>query len=694
MLRLRTFGGCVLERDGVPLDAASGQRKALALLALVAAAGDRGINRERLLAWLWPDSDDARARTSLKQLIHSLRRRLECPEVLPSAAVLRFDPRIIGSDVTEFRHAVRTGAHERAVELHAGPFLDGFYLKGADDFERWTASERASLEADLARVLESLAERDTARGAVRTSVEWWRRLVEVDPLSTRATLGFMQALGAAGEPAAALRHARSFEARVGEETGGSVDATVRALAARLLRQGAATLPSIAVLPFASPGGGPADELFSDGLTDELIGALGRLPGLRVTGRTSSYAVKSRGLPVPAIGETLGVASLLEGSVRCAGDRLKVGVQLVSAGDNRVLWAETYDREMRDLFAVQEEIARAIAEALRVRLAGPASSPARSADLVCYQLYLKGRYLTKTRVSREALHQAARYFDQAIAIDPAFAPAFAGLSDAHAYLAVMGYGKPREEFAAAIAAAREALRLDDTLADAHVSLAHCLVVHDFEWAAAEQEFRLAIALDSSNTTARLIFALCLQNQGRFDEAIAQLEAAKALDPLAPFLDAVLGRVYVNARMPEAALRPLMEVLAFAPELDVVHQQLGHAYLQLGRPAEAIAALRRAAELSGGRDSAHLAYGLAVTGARDEAVVILRHLTGPESEPAQLAFHIAMAYAGLGDADEALRWLEVGYTERASFMDGIKVTPAFDPLHDDPRWTALLRRMRLA
>jgi len=203
MLRLHTFGGCFIARDGARLDALAGQRKGLALLAVLAASGERGVSRDALLAYLWPDSDEERARTSLKQLVHTLRQQLRAPELLSTAAPLRLAPDLLTSDVADFRDAVRRGDHDAAVGFYVGPFLDSVYVRGADELERWTAAERASLALDFARSLEALAERAGAHGDVRAAVEWWRRLVRAEPLSARAATGLMRALHAAGERTAA-----------------------------------------------------------------------------------------------------------------------------------------------------------------------------------------------------------------------------------------------------------------------------------------------------------------------------------------------------------------------------------------------------------------------------------------------------------------------------------------------------------
>jgi TolB-like protein/DNA-binding SARP family transcriptional activator len=723
MLRLHTFGCCFLDRDGSRLDGVSGQRKGLALLAVLAASGARGVSRETLLALLWPESDQERARLSLNQLVHALRQQVRTPDLLDTTAELRLNPAHVTSDVAAFREALHRGDPEAAVALYEGPFLDGFYVKGTDDFERWAATERAALARAAAGALEAVAKRASTEGNASAAVEWWRRLADAEPLSARAATGLMRALDAAGERPAALRHARVYERLVGDEVGGAPDPAVVDLAARLQRAdvaapGTATTaqgmmaptgpaapassppaapagrPSVAVLPFANTSGDPADEPFSDGLTDELIGVLGRVAGLMVTGRTSAFALRGRGLDVRAIAETLGVATVLEGSVRRAGARLKVTAQLVRASDSAVLWAEAFDRAHADVFTVQEEIARAIAGALRVQLGAEPGPRARPVDLAAYELYLRGRHLQNTRSDRAGMLQAARYLDQAVARDPAYARAYAALSDAHAMRAVYGHGRPDEEYAAAKPAALRALALDDSLAEAHAALGHVLFVYDYDWAAAEREFRQALALDPSYTWTHCVYAICLQDQGRFAEAGTVLEAARRVDPLAPFVSAVLGRVYVNARQPDQAIRALTEALELYPQFDFAYQQLGHAYLQQGRHDEALTALGRAAELSGARDAAHLAYAYAVAGQRAEAERIVRSLVEPGREPSVSPFHVAMAYAGLGDAAEAFRRLEQGYVERASFLDGVMVTPAFEPLHADPRWGRLLRRMNLA
>ena len=797
MIKLRTFGGLFLERDGTRLDALSGQRKGLALLAMLAAAGERGVSRETALSLLWPDSPEDRARTSLRQLVHALRSQLEEPELLEQSAELRLNPGVTASDVADFRDAIDRGSLSAAVAHYAGPFLHGFQLKGADGFERWAETERSNLAQTVLRTLERLAAQATRAGDVHGAVEAWRRLTNLEPLSARLTIGLMNALDAAGERNAALQHARVFHALSRQELDGTPDRVVTELEARLraavvpgsppmavtgvatspssLRTGdtispgervapqttpsmlvdppalaltspagaprraglrlfvlalagaaiivvgfalqairqrgdaatntrqatgnlgsPVTVASVAVMPFVNTSGDPTNEPLSDGLTDELIGALGRIPDLRVVGRTSVFAMKGRGLTVHAVGDTLGVASVVEGSVRRVGDHIKVTSQLVRVTDNVVLWADSYDRTLTDVLAVQEEIARSIVSALRIRLGGPLTPRLvgrTTADPVAYDLFLRGRHIFSTRPDRDGVRRSRDYLEQAVARDTTFARAYAALADVHIRLAVFGFGLPKEEFSLARAAATRALALDSALAEAYAALGHIKCMADYDWVGAERAFRRSIELDPGYTFVRIPFGICLMSEGRFAEAVAQLDSAHIADPLDAGPSNVLGRVYVSARQPDLAIRQLAAALELNPLFDLAYQQLAHAYVQKRGYPEAIAAMRRAAALSGIRDSAQLAYVYAVSGARDEASQLLQLLVRTPSNRYIPPYHVAMAYAGLGNTDSAFLWLDRAYAERASFMGGVKVEPGFATLHNDPRWNVLLARMGL-
>jgi eukaryotic-like serine/threonine-protein kinase len=458
-------------------------------------------------------------------------------------------------------------------------------------------------------------------------------------------------------------------------------------------------PSIAILPFLTASGDPDDEPLSAGVTEEIMTLLGRFTGLRVVGRASMFTLAGKGLDTRAIADTLGVQFVLAGSVRRDGGRLTITPSLVDARDDRIVWSNIYESgaAVSDIFALQARIARDVAAALGVPAlrsglaGGPVVPPTTDAE--AHELYLKGRHLHMYGGrGREALYRAVQYFEQALDRDPAYARAHAGLSDSYTALAIFGYEPPHAEFPKARAAAQRALALDSTLVEARSALAHLRVVYEYDWQGAEVEYQRAIAMDATYPLVRFFYAAFLNGQGRFAEALEQLRIARSMDPLAP-VGILTGRIYVNARQPDRAIAALNEALQFEPRLDLAHQQLGHAFLQKQMYAEAITSLGRAAELSGVRDSAQLAYALAVAGQGEDAQHILRALLDTERERYLPPFYIALAYAGLGNADAAIGWLERAYEERASAMDIVNVTPGFDALRADTRFRALVLRMGL-
>jgi TolB-like protein/DNA-binding SARP family transcriptional activator len=804
MFSLKLFGGVSISGDGGPLTGSATQRRRLALLSLLAAAPRGGVSREKLVGYLWPETGSDKARHFLADSIYSLRKALGGEAILAQGDNLRLDPGLIRSDVGEFRQALANKDRQAVVALYQGPFLDGFFVPDAPEFERWAEGERERCAREFAEVLEALAEERDGKGDWRGAVEWWRRLAAHDPCSSRVALRLMQALERAGEPGGALQHARVHEALLREALEVEPDAEVIALAERLrqkrpetgdgavrpmverprgmvteipsselapagadanllvqkpdrpdsrsagaaasrrawrhrwgtpaavgllagmigliilgvfgvvYRAGpvspsrfdeppvqptlAAETRSVAVLPFVDLSPGGDHEYFSDGMSVELIHALARVEGLRVAARTSAFSFKGQNVPVSEIAGRLRVGHVVEGSVRRSGERVLVSVQLIDAGTGFPLWSQVYDREISDIFAIQQEISRAIVAALRVQFEDTRGAQVRlaqhpPASVAAYELYLRGLYLLKSGASRDVLPRAIDFLERAAAAEPLYAAAHAVLSEAYALHASFVPEPHDETLAKARAAAQRALALDATRAEAWAALANISFSYDFQWDAAERDFRRAIALDPSYTFARLGLAVCLHAQGRFAEALAEAEAARAADPIAPAVSAILGRIYVNDRQPDQAIHHLQEALQLSPLLDISHQQLGHAYLQKGMYGEAIASLRRATELSGGRDAAHLAYAHAIAGELTAATAIIQDLTDPAKRLFAQPVGIAMAYTGLGDFDAAFRWLEQGFERRAPLMHAIKVTPAFEPLHADPRWGRLLRHMNL-
>lgn len=367
----------MVERAGAPPGGAAGQRKSLALLALLAPSGDRGVSRDKLLAFLWPEVAPERAAHRLTQLLYALRRDLDADDLFLGTSEIRLNPERMGSDVREFSRARAAGDLEAAASIYGGPFLDGFFLSGAAEFERWVENERAGLGREYAEALEALAAGAAMRGDHRRAAEWWGALAEHDPLSSRVMVHLMTALAAAGHRADAIERAQSYEATIQRELAAAPNPAVLALAAQLRHRPAGTVTeerhtadvfSIAVLPFTNLTPKPANDFFAEGLADELTSALARPGRVRVAARTSVLSLRSGDLDAPAIGRRLRVDALLEGSIRQADDRIRLSVWLVDAGDGCHVWSQQYERRVSDVFAVQDELASLIAEAVERELA--------------------------------------------------------------------------------------------------------------------------------------------------------------------------------------------------------------------------------------------------------------------------------------------------------------------------------------
>jgi serine/threonine-protein kinase len=453
--------------------------------------------------------------------------------------------------------------------------------------------------------------------------------------------------------------------------------------------------SLAVLPFANLSPDPENEYFADGMTDELINALAKLPGLRVVSRTSAFAFKGRQQDVRSIGSQLGVESVVEGSVRRAGRRLRTSVQLVNVADGYQLWSETFDREMEDVFAIQDEISRGIVSALKLRLLGEAAGPLvklPTDDFEAYTLYLKGR-LQWNRRSDDALHQGLRYFEEALARDPDYPLAHVGLADSYVLLGFYTALPPSEAFPRARAAAETALRLDPTLGEAYPTLAYVKMYYEWDWPGALAAFRDAIERNPGYATTYQWQGNCFALLGRFDASIASFQRAVELDPLSGIKNAALGWGYYFARRYPEAIAQQRRALEIEPDLAVAHLWCGLSLEQTGAETVAVERFTEALGLLG-RDPvglAFLAHGLAMAGRKGEAAARLDELLAMAKERYVSGYDIAVAFAGLGRHDEALNWLERGYAERTHWMALLKVDPRLDRLRGDPRFAALLARM---
>jgi len=451
--------------------------------------------------------------------------------------------------------------------------------------------------------------------------------------------------------------------------------------------------SIAVLPFVNVSGAPQEEYLSDGISEELINALSKLPQLQVVARPSSFAFKGKNEDMRQIGQALQVATVLGGSVRRAANRLRVTAQLTDARNGYNLWSETYDREMGDVFAVEDEISHAIMRALQVHLvSGDSLTLLRrpTHDVEAYELYLKGRYFFN-KGGFGPVQQALAYFQQALAHDSNYALAYAAIADAYQRLTASTYLRPRESMPKARAAVLKALALEPTLADAHASLGDQLCVYDWDASAAEREFRRAIELNPSVANAHYFYSHCLAAHGRLDEALAEARRAHELDPLNPDVATGFPWALYVARRYDEAIAVQRKSLDLEPGSAHAHMLLALPLAGKGSYAEALAEARKMAALAGDAPNfaGILGYVAGRAGERAEAQHILTALE--RRPPGDRAFAIALVHLGLGNNEQALRWLQAAYEERAEWLVIVAPSAIFDPLRPDPRFSALMRKV---
>jgi adenylate cyclase len=459
--------------------------------------------------------------------------------------------------------------------------------------------------------------------------------------------------------------------------------------------------SVAVLPFIDMSEKKDQEYFSEGLSEELTDMLAKLPELRVPARTSSFYFKDKHATIADIAKALGVAHVLEGSVRKSGNTLRITAQLVRGDNGYHVWSETYDRKLADIFKIQDEIAGAVVTALRVHLqvrgnrsSIPAPYGAIPLNLEAYELYLKGRY-ARREGGEGGLRLAFEYFRQALEKDPQYAPAYAGLADCYARLPFYSETRPAEAFQKARAAVLKALQLDPTLAEAHASMAYVKTYYDWNWTGAEEEFRKALELDPNYADAHHSYSRLLASLGRMEEARAELKRARELDPLSLWIQANAGVISYFGRQYHQAIQELRQINRQDPNLDVPYWGLGLCYEQLGMYDEAVTQLQKAIDLSGrganGIASLGHAYGLA--GRRGEALKILLELQERAKRSYVSSYQIALIHLGLHQNDQAMEQLEKAFKERSTLLVYVGMDPRFDPLRSDPRFEDLLRRIGL-
>jgi TolB-like protein/DNA-binding SARP family transcriptional activator len=811
MVRLELLGCCVLLADSVPVRGRAARAHRLALLAILAVAGPRPVSRDKLLALLWPERDEDSGRHLLSQTLYLLRQELGGDGVLVAGDALRLNEARVSSDVQAFLAAGDAEDPALAASFYRGPFLDGFHLAGSLEFEEWAEVQRRRLADCYEQNVERLAEAAVLAGDHAAAVEWSRKLALQHPYSTRHALRLARTMAAAGDPVAALRHARSHAALIREELGMEADATLAAFiqsppviapplsgqpapasagagisarveeltereppglpgsragrriraprlktslatsaAVALLvvaavsaagrgagagRPGPDPTRSVAVLPFTDLGGDVGDDgYFADGVHEDLLVSLSGISSVRVIGRTSVMPYRGAGLRAQRIAAELGVTHIVEGTVRRDGDRVLVTVKLIDASDSRQVWAERYERELSQVFALQAEIAERMAEALHVRLTpgeGRRMAASSNTRLETYDLYLRGReYLERRRAPD--LELGIGLLRKAIATDSFFAAAHARLAVAYA-LKVDVFAGDRAWADSGVATARRAVELDPQLSGAHFALGTAHLVRG-EHEAARASFEYAIALDPGGYRPLTNLGALHARRGRYDESLRLHRRAAELNPRAIANALSLASVYgilgffeeaeplirrVRMLQPDLGVggwHVLLQLALLRAELDSVPAlsaalvaahpddgtawaMAGNALLLAGHGESARAYLERANSLAPGASwiapgEVALGYARIAAGDTTAGLALLRHYIDAalpqamQPDRPDVWYGLAAAYAVVGERREAVRWFRTFVRHGLGLYRVRLRDPLFDGVRDDPVFQRLL------
>jgi serine/threonine-protein kinase len=766
MILLETLGAVQLRRDGAEVRSVLAQPRRLALLVYLATARPRGFkSRDRLLGMFWPDADPERARNSLRQALHQLRRSLGDGALLARGdREVGVDASVLRCDTVAFDEAIEAGRPEEALQLYRGDFLPGFFLEGAPEAERFIEDERARYRRAAVTAAWQLSTEEEARGDFRAATIHARQAIALDPHDEAGLRRTMDLLDRAGERAAALQLYEDFTRLLEREldlapspetvrqverlrqptavTSAVFDAAPTPLASdeippeherpavdprRSLRPSVRpwvlaaagllllvavgaywtrhTAPaaspatdevsSIAVLPFVNMSGDAANEYLSDGVSEELMHALSRVPRLNVVGHTSAFSFKGKDVSVDSIGRALRVGHVLEGSVRITGSRLRIVATLIDTHSGYHVWSDTYDADLDDAIDVQDRISRAIVAALKPRLAAahltePDPLP-ETEDAEAYADVLRGFQAVRNGTPEDYTN-ARIYFSRAIARDSSYGRAHAGLAGVHMVEAMLGLMPLAEGYTLARATARRAIALDPTVPDAYAVLGR--IAQDYEWdyAAADRYFRRAIELSPGSEAWHRLRARLLSILGRSDEAIALARRSTELDPLAPGAHRWLGLILYHARQHEAALASFDRALALAPDHPYGLAYKSYPFMGLGRYAEAVAVTERALAKAPD-DQITLSAAAAANAAAGDTARAFALIAQLEESPRPSSYLLAEAVTHLGDRDRTFALLEAAAADRDPFLIEVSVTPAFDPLRSDPRMDHLMSRIGL-
>ncbi len=598
----------------------------------------------------------------------------------------------------------------RALELN--PYCPGWYrlILGLDEYRKTNYREAATeavkanttgLWADIvfAAIYGQLGEQTAARDAVQNLIAakmdsleavWELGAKWFDPLLVEHLL---EGIGKAGLKTVSTQNSEESKTQI--------------LKAQTIAEEkpteVGTQNSIAVLPFTNMSADGDNEYFCDGLAEELLNALSKIDDLKVAARTSAFSFKGINANVSEIGEKLSVKNLLEGSVRRSGNKLRISVQLINAADGYQLWSDRYDRELRDIFDVQDEITLAVVDALKLKLFGDEKAAVLkryTEDAEVHELFLKGRYYSY-KYTAEGWKRAIEFFEKAIEKQPDYAPAYAGMAASRGCLWFFGLLPAGQTIPQSRTAAIRALEIDENLADAYLSLAIITFFYDWEWEKAEQEFKRSIALNPNNAEALSYYAIFLGFEERFDEAISRGKRALELDPLSPLINMNVGWTYFSAGLLDEALDRAGKMIEMEPDFYGAYWLKGAIYLSGGEYEAAVEDLKKAASLGGHQIVlADLGSAYSLAGKKDEAAVILKQLLEMRRRDYVPAICMARLYSRTGENKEAIEWLEKAFEERNGEMvflkgeiAGAAAGDAFHRIGSDPALIDLLRKMNL-
>lgn len=787
--RLQTFGTLRLvhSEDQTVLGDHGHQRRRLALLAVLAASGERGRSRDQLLGLFWPEVPQARARHSLDQLLYALRTSLD-ENLFGGGNPVQLNAALINSDVGDFSDALARRDLERAIALYRGPFLDGFYLNDAPEFEQWMDAERRRIERSYTDALEHLAKSLEDANDPSAVAPLLHKLIDIDPVSSKHAVGLIRALMNAGDHTAALRYAERYEEIVERELGTGVGPAVASLVAEVrarattdsivvrgaplrapalsgaeppvlatraapidkagdaalldseplthrvavrrlvvMRYGIAAIAlaalaivglrvraratesaptvtaastsraSIAVLPLVNHSDDPRDATLADQMTEDLIAMLAKVGGLTVTASTSVFKLPT-GMDVRHIADTLSVAYVVEGSLQKSGSQLRVQIRLRNARD-AILWSDTYDRQFRDVFAVEDDIAGSVVRELNVRIGSAAVVPRRrqpTQNVAAYEVYrhASDKVLLRSDSGRRI---AMKLYQQAIALDSTYAAAWAGLGSMYGLTHTPLAADRERDHALAEAALQKAISLDDSLPGAHVTLGHFRMgAGDLQ--SAEQEFARAVAIDPGFAGAHEAYVPLFLWMGRPADALAHGQRAVELDPLTAESHAELARALMGNDRCDEALAELGKLRDMKQPPLRVAPMAAECYAREGRWSEAIAVLRPRAERGETPPLALLGFMLGRSGQREQAQAVRATLLKGWQSGTVGAFWIAVVTAGLGDRAQACEWFErsvADHSFRATVGDAhlIVIGPLFADVRRQPCFDKIRTRFSL-